>query len=89
MLLHKSINASLSDEKYAVKLIKYCSNEGNIYSESLGHQAYVNNPRFKRFVEENALPFVSYEVFGKEQIAARRLLFAKLMRFVWNTDDFN
>ena len=89
LLLRKSINASLSDEKYAVKLVKYCSNEGNIYSESLGHQAYVNNPRFKRFVEENALPFVPYEVFGKEQIADRRVLFAKLMRFVWNTDDFN
>lgn len=36
LLLHKSINASLNDSKYDYKLSKYCSNEGNIYTESLG-----------------------------------------------------
>lgn len=40
LLLHKSINASLNDSKYDYKLSKYCSNEGNIYTESLGDQAY-------------------------------------------------
>ena len=46
LLLHKSINASLNDAKFNKKLTKYCSNEGNIYSESLGEQAYINNPKF-------------------------------------------
>ncbi len=36
LLLHKSINASLNDAKFDYKLQKYCSNEGNIYTESLG-----------------------------------------------------
>lgn len=43
LLLHKSINASLNDAKYDYKLSKYCSNEGNIYTESLGNSAYQNN----------------------------------------------
>ena len=54
LLLHKSINASLNDSKYDYKLSKYCSNEGNIYSESLGALAYQNNPRFIKFVNDNA-----------------------------------
>ena len=57
LLLHKSINASLNDLTYDKKLKKYCSNEGNIYSESLGQQAYENNPRFVKFVNKNKLSF--------------------------------
>ncbi|MDY3907122.1 MAG: DUF1524 domain-containing protein [Candidatus Enterosoma sp.] len=35
LLLRKSINASLNDKLYDYKLTKYCSNEGNIYTETL------------------------------------------------------
>ena len=69
MLLHKSINASLNDAKFDYKLQKYCSNEGNIYTESLGTQAYINNPRFKKFIEDNKLNFKAYTEFGKIEIA--------------------
>ena len=48
LLLHKSINASLNDAGYEYKLKKYCSNEGNIYTESLGDSAYQNHPQFKK-----------------------------------------
>ena len=89
LLLHKSINASLNDAKYPVKLVKYCSNEGNIYSESLGTQAYQNNPQFKHFIAEKDLPFESYDTFGKKQIEKRCMLFTKLMELVWNTNEFN
>ena len=88
LLLHKSINASLNDERYPAKLVKYCSNEGNIYTESLGALAYQNNPRFKHFVSENTLPFEPYATFGKEQILARCVLFSKLMKLVWNEKMF-
>ncbi|MBR0058515.1 MAG: hypothetical protein IJP99_04175 [Methanobrevibacter sp.] len=47
LLLHKSINASLNDLTYEKKLKKYCSNGGNIYSESLRQQAYENNSHLK------------------------------------------
>ena len=88
LLLHKSINASLNDSKYDYKLSKYCSNEGNIYSESLGAQAYQNNPRFIKFVNDNSLPFKPYDTFGKVEITERIKLLVKLVGMVWNPEMF-
>jgi len=88
LLLHKSINASLNDSKYDFKLSKYCSNEGNIFSESLGAQAYQNNPRFIKFMNDNALPFKPYDTFGKAEITERILLLVKLVGLVWNSEMF-
>ena len=89
LLLHKSINASLNDAMYSYKLQKYCSNEGNIYTESLGEQAYVNNPKFKKFITENGLLFKPYEKFGKTEIEERTALLAELVKLVWNDDMFH
>ncbi|MCI7690907.1 MAG: DUF262 domain-containing HNH endonuclease family protein [Oscillospiraceae bacterium] len=88
LLLHKSINASLNDSKYQFKLSKYCSNEGNIYTESLGNQAYQNNPRFKKFIIDNRLAFKPYVQFGKTEIAERIQLLVQLVKLVWNADMF-
>ena len=88
LLLHKSINASLSDRMYNDKLPKYCSNEGNILTESLGDIAYVNNPRFKSFVSENNLPFKPYSEFSKKEIDERTALIAELAKLVWNEKMF-
>ena len=88
LLLHKSINASLNDQKYPYKLNKYCSNEGNIYTESLGEQAYQNNPRFLKFIEDYSLAFEPYEKFGKEEITKRNRLFTQLVKLIWNSDLF-
>lgn len=71
LLLHKSINGSLNDSKYDYKLSKYCSNEGNIYTESLGEQAYQNNQKFKKFITDNKLGFKVYQQFGKNEITER------------------
>ncbi|MBO5341982.1 MAG: DUF262 domain-containing protein [Lachnospiraceae bacterium] len=88
LLLHKSINASLNDAKYSYKLAKYCSNEGNIYTESLGQLAYQNNPKFKKFIVDNELKFKSYDQFGKKEISERVELLSQLMKLVWNGDMF-
>lgn len=88
LLLHKSINASLNDAKYSYKLAKYCSNEGNIYTESLGQLAYQNNPKFKKFIADNELKFKSYDQFGKKEISERVELLSQLMKLVWNGDMF-
>ena len=89
LLLHKSINASLNDAKYEHKLSKYCSNEGNIYTESLGMVAYQNNPKFKQFIEEYQLDFKPYEHFGKKEISERVSLLIQLVKLVWNDEMFN
>lgn len=88
LLLHKSINASLNDAKYDYKLKKYCSNEGNIYNESLGDLAYQNNPKFKKFVLDNNLGFKSYDSFGKNEITERIAVLIDLVKLVWNDDMF-
>lgn len=88
LLLHKSINASLNDSKYPKKLKKYCSNEGNIYSESLGEQAYRNNPKFIKFINENNLSFKPYDSFGKQEISERIELIVQLVQLVWNNEMF-
>lgn len=88
LLLHKSINASLNDSKYDYKLSKYCSNEGNIYTESLGDQAYQNNPKFKKFIADNGLGFKPYAQFGKAEITERIHLLVQLVNLVWNAEMF-
>jgi len=88
LLLHKSINASLNDAIYTDKLVKYCSNEGNIYTESLGDLAYQNNPRFNKFIKENELNFKAYDKFGKKEIKERNELLAQLVELVWNDKMF-
>ena len=88
LLLHKSINASLNDSKYNYKLSKYCSNEGNIYTESLGDQAYQNNPKFKKFIADNGLGFKPYAQFGKTEIIERIQLLVQLVNLVWNVEMF-
>ena len=89
LLLHKSINASLNDSLYDYKLKKYCSNEGNIYTESLGETAYQNNPRFVKFVKDNNLSFKAYTTFGKKEIAERATLVAEIMNIIWNIETFS
>lgn len=88
LLLHKSINASLNDSKYDYKLSKYCSNEGNIYTESLGQLAYQNNPKFKKFIADHDLPFKAYDQFGKAEITERIALLVELVKLVWNAEMF-
>ena len=88
LLLHKSVNASLNDRRYNEKLSKYCSNEGNILSESLGEIAYENNPRFKVFISENNLPFKPYQEFSKKEIDDRTALIAEVSKLVWNEKMF-
>ena len=89
LLLRKSINASLNDATYSSKLNSYCSNEGNIFTESLGQQAYTNNPRFSKFIKENNLNFEPYEKFGKDEIEKRNRLVTQLVKLVWNTEMFD
>ena len=88
LLLHKSINASLNDAKYDYKLKKYCSNEGNIYTESLDELAYQNNHKFEKFIADNNHGFKAYASFGKSEITERIVVLVDLVKLVWNDDRF-
>ncbi len=84
VLLPKSINASLNDSKYDVKIKKYCSNEGNILSASLDEVTYINNTRFVRFVKDKVLNFEPYKEFGRKQIELRNKLYLSLAKLLWS-----
>lgn len=88
LLLRKSINASLNDSDYPQKLVKYCSTDGNIYAASLGKQTYDNNPRFKKFVDDNNLAFEPFDKFGKAEIQKRTELVVQLVNLIWNAKEF-
>lgn len=89
LLLRKSTNASLSDARYPKKLKKYCSNDGNIFSASLGDLAYQNTPRFVKFMNKHQLKFKTYEEsFGKDEIEERIELIIQLVNLVWNNEMF-
>lgn len=88
LLLRKSINSSLSDAKYKTKRTKYGSNDGNIFAASLVEDTYNNNPRFKKFIDENNLPFEPYNKFGKAEIRKRIELVIRLVELIWNTKEF-
>lgn len=88
LLLRKSINASLNDSQFDYKLQTYSSSNGNIYTASLGQQAYINHPRFLKFIEENQLLFKPYVRFGKKEINERNQLLIQLVNLIWNNDMF-
>lgn len=86
LLLRKSINASLNDKKFDYKIEKYCSSDGNIYTNSLGE--IKNNPRFDKFKKTNNLDFKPYTKFGKNEIEERNRLVINLIEFIWNDRMF-
>ena len=86
LLLRRSINASLSDKKYKIKLAKYCS--ANTYAASLDKQTYQNNPRFMRFVADKNLSFKPFDKFGKAEINQRIQIILELVNLIWNTEEF-
>lgn len=87
LLLHKSVNASISDSKFEDKLETYVR-KGNIYSESLDYSGYNHDPRFLNFINENNLLFRPYVAFGKREIEERNKLLIQLVELVWNNDMF-
>lgn len=58
----------------------------NMYTESLGDQVYLNNPKFKKFIADNGLNFRPYEQFGKVEITERIQLSVQFVNLVWNVE---
>lgn len=90
LLLRKKVNASLKDKPYEEKLEKYCSAQGNLYSQSLGESAYRNNPGFKQFIKKYGFEhsFQPYAQFTWVEIEKRTELLIRLTNLIWNGDMF-
>ncbi|WP_344610332.1 GmrSD restriction endonuclease domain-containing protein [Dactylosporangium salmoneum] len=84
LLLPQQDNASYRDLPYRGKLPTYLRH--NILAASLHPQSRTNHPRFKRFIADHDLGqlFRPYpDVFDKEAIDTRQILFQKLCELVW------
>lgn len=87
LLLDKSTNASINDDRYPDKLPVYGSEKGNVLSAALVAASYQHNPRFLKFMDQTGFAFKAYNTFGREQIAERSELVKALALALW-TQDF-
>ncbi|MEL6312349.1 MAG: hypothetical protein AAFQ17_08330, partial [Pseudomonadota bacterium] len=85
LLLPKSFNASYGDLPYDKKREHYIKQ--NLLAQSLHELAYENDPGFKRFVSQSALPFRPHVEFKKADLDARQTLYRQLAERVWSPDN--
>ena len=88
LLLDKSTNASINDDRYPQKLPVYGSEKGNALSAALVAASYQHNPRFLKFMGETGFAFKPYDTFSRDEIAERSLLVESLALALW-TPDFD
>lgn len=88
LLLDKSTNSSINDDRYPDKLPVYGSEKGNVLSAALVSASYQHNPRFLKFIDKTGFDFKAYETFGHNEIIERSNLIKALVLALW-TPDFD
>lgn len=86
LLLDKSTNASINDDRYPDKLPVYGSEKGNVLSAALVASWYQHNPRFLKFMDDTGFEFKPYDSFGRDEIAERSELVKSLVLALWTPD---
>lgn len=84
LLLPADVNRSLQAKPFEEKVTHYVKQ--NLYAASLASSTYQHQPQFKRFIEEENLPFRSYEHFGLEEQEERGKLVLALANRIWSPD---
>ncbi|MEQ9062792.1 MAG: DUF262 domain-containing protein [Vicingaceae bacterium] len=85
LLLPMDKNRSLNDLKYERKLPIYFGE--NLLAKSLSPECYTNNPQFKRFIEDKALKFKSYQNFDRQALHERQELYEEIAKQIWGIDQ--
>lgn len=84
LLLPADVNRSLQAKPFEEKVTHYVKQ--NLYAASLASITYQHQPQFKKFVEEESLPFCGYDHFGIEQQEERGRLVLALANRIWSPD---
>lgn len=84
ILLPRSRNRSLKDKPYTQKLPKYTGE--NVLAQSLGKDFYENNPLVDRFIEREGIKLKSHEIFNKNSLRERQLLYTNIIKKIWSID---
>src|SRR3989344_3906686 len=82
LILPQDKNRSFNDATYNQKLPMYFGE--NLLAKSLNENCYKNNPQFKRFIEEQNLPFKAETEFTKASIETRGKLYNALCNKIWD-----
>lgn len=85
LLLPMDKNRSLNDLTFERKLPIYVRE--NLLAQSLNKDAYLNNPQFKRFTENENLHFKPYEQFNKSALLERQELYEEIAKRIWGVDQ--
>ncbi len=83
LLLPADVNRSFSDKPFEDKAKHYAKQ--NLWAASLTAHAYEHAPQFRKFVQDNNLPFKSYETFGRDEQMERRDLLLHICKQVWSS----
>lgn len=87
ILLPKGINQSYGADSYQKKLNYYCRE--NLLAQSLSQLCYEKNPPFLNFIESSGLQFKAHNLFKKEDITGRHLLYKKICEQIWDIKGFD
>ena len=83
LLLPKQFNASsYRDKPYADKLDHYYRQ--NALARSLHPRAYEHSPGFRRFIEQQGLPFKAHTEFKRADLDARQRLYRAIAERIWD-----
>jgi len=82
LLLPKQFNASYGAKTYADKLEHYYGQ--NALARTLHPRAYEHSPGFRRFMEEQSLPFQPHRQFKRADIDERQRLYRDIAERIWN-----
>lgn len=84
-LLQNGTNQSIGNNNFNEKKIRYKGE--NVLLQSLCEEAYINNPNFTNFIKEQKLNFKSYELFGRNEIEKRTILYYEVAKKIWNPEN--
>jgi len=87
ILLPMDKNRSLNDSKYENKLPIYFGE--NLLAKSLNKDCYINNPQFKRFIDEQNLDFKPYDKFDKLALLERQNLYEEVAKKIWDVSKLD
>ena len=82
LLLPQDVNRSFGDKEYKDKLPVYLRE--NLLAQSLNEICYINNPKFKTFIENENLPFSPMTEFTRSNIDERQKLYKEICKRIWN-----
>jgi hypothetical protein len=87
ILVPKGFNQSYAADPYEKKLDHYYGQ--NLLAKSLTPRCYEKNPSFLKYITDSGLPFKKHDLFKRNDIEARQLLYKRICEQIWSIQGFD